>query len=91
MEAALSEVASAGVGQFEVVKANADDNPDLSLWYEVQLIPTFLCFLDGSPRARLVGTASARAILAKLQPLLRESGALPSASAENGGRQPPDG
>jgi thioredoxin 1 len=53
----------------KIVKVNADDNPDLSLWYEVQSIPTLLYFVDGSIRAKVVGTASKEAILAKLEPL----------------------
>ena len=41
---------------------------DLSLWYEVQSIPTLLYFVDGNIRAKVVGTASKEAILAKLGP-----------------------
>ncbi len=63
----LEEVATACSGSVKVVKVNADDNPDLSLWYEVQSIPTLLYFTDGKPRTRIVGTASKEAILAKLQ------------------------
>ena len=38
----------------------------LSLWYEVQSIPTLLYFVDGNIRAKVVGTASKEAILTKL-------------------------
>jgi thioredoxin-like negative regulator of GroEL len=47
----------------EVVKANADDNPLLSLCYGVQNIPTVLYFVDGQVRGQLVGTVSKEAIL----------------------------
>jgi len=67
LDAALEEVASAGAGRFKVVKINADDNPDLSLLYDIQSIPTLLYFVAGNLRARLVGTASKEAILSKLQ------------------------
>jgi thioredoxin 1 len=67
LEATLEEVAKACVGRVKVVKVNADDNPDLSLWYEVQSIPTLLFFADGSVRAAVVGTATKEAILSKIE------------------------
>jgi len=70
LEAALDEVTTACAGSVKVVKVNADDNPDLSLWYDIQSIPTLLYFTDGSLRAKMVGTASKEAILAKFQPPL---------------------
>lgn len=69
LEAALDKVAAACAGTIRVVRVNADDNPDLSLWYEIQSIPTLLYFVDGSIRARIVGTASKEAILAKVSAL----------------------
>jgi thioredoxin 1 len=68
LESVLNEIATACGGKVKIVKVNADDNPDLSLWYEVQSIPTLLYFVDGSIRAKVVGTASKEAILAKLEP-----------------------
>jgi thioredoxin 1 len=67
----LDEVAAACGAKVKVVKVNADDNPDLSMWYEIQSIPTLLCFVNGSPCIKLVGTASKEAILAKLEPFSR--------------------
>ena len=67
IDATLQEVAVACAGSAKVVKINADDNPDLSLWYEIQSIPTLLYFVNGILRAKVVGTASKEAILAKLQ------------------------
>jgi thioredoxin 1 len=67
LDVALEEVATACAGIVKVVKVNADDNPDLSLLYDVQSIPTLLYFVEGNLRARLVGTASKEAILSKLQ------------------------
>ncbi|MEO7933925.1 MAG: thioredoxin domain-containing protein [Chthoniobacterales bacterium] len=63
MDPILLEVAQTCAGKIEVVKVNADDNPDLSLWLGVQHIPTLLHFEAGSLRDRLVGTASKEAIL----------------------------
>ena len=67
LDAALAEVATRCAGLFKVVKVNADDNPDLSLLYDIQSIPTLLYFVEGNLRAKMVGTASPEAILAKLQ------------------------
>ena len=67
LDSTLDEVVTACAGGVKVVKVNADNNPDLSMWYEIQSIPTLLYFFGGIIRARVVGTASKEAILAKLQ------------------------
>ena len=67
LDSVLEEVAAACAGRVKVVKINADNNPDLSLVWEIQSIPTLLYFVDGNLRARIVGTASKEAILSKLQ------------------------
>ena len=67
LESVLNEIATTCRGTVKFVRVNADDNPDLSLWYEVQSIPTLLYFVSGSIRAKVVGTASKEAILTRLQ------------------------
>ena len=64
----LQELERDCVGKAKVVKVNADDCLDLSLWYDIQSIPTLLCFVEGKPHLRIVGTATKQAILAKLKP-----------------------
>jgi thioredoxin 1 len=59
----LLEVAQTCAGKIEVVKVNADDNPNLSMWFGVQNIPTLLHFEAGQLRGQLVGTVSKDAIL----------------------------
>lgn len=66
----LDEVAAACAGKVDIVELNADDDPRLGLDYAIQFIPTLLVFVDGTIRARLVGTASAEAILAELRSAL---------------------
>lgn len=66
LDGVLDELARTCAGSVRILKVNADDNPDLSLWYGVHSIPTLLFFVGGKIRARLVGTASKQAILAKL-------------------------
>lgn len=67
IDSVLAEVAARCADNVEIFRVNADDNPELSFWYDIQSIPTLLFFLDGRLQARLVGTASSEAILAKLQ------------------------
>ena len=66
LEATLNEVVTTCDGQAEFVKINADDEPDLSLWYDIQSIPTLLYFVGGRVQAKVVGTVSKEAILDKL-------------------------
>src|SRR3989442_8423984 len=67
LDSVLEEVAASRAGREKVVRINADNNPDLSLVWNIQSIPTLLYFIDGSLRARIVGTASKEAILSKLR------------------------
>jgi thioredoxin 1 len=63
----LNEVATACAGTVKVVKVNADNNPDLGLWYEIQSIPAFLYFVGGSLRGKIIGTVTREAILVQLR------------------------
>ena len=69
IEPVLDEVAAGCNGSAKVAKVNVDDNPDLGLRYGIQSIPTLLYFLQGRVSAKIVGTASKKAILAKLHSL----------------------
>jgi thioredoxin 1 len=66
-DSVLRELAGVSEEKFKVVKVNADDSLDLSLWYEIQSVPTLLYFIRGNPCLRIVGTATKEAILAKLE------------------------
>ena len=59
----LQELARDCAGKVKVVKVNADDSLDLSLWYEIQSVPTLIYFVEGKPCLRIVGTASKKVIL----------------------------
>ena len=69
----LDEIASECAGKLKVVRVNADTNLDLSLWYDVQSIPTLLYFVSGNVRAKIIGTATKEAILSKLESTPKES------------------
>ena len=63
----LDEVATACGGSVKVVKVNADNNPDLGIWYEIQSIPTLLFFVGGSLRGKVIGTVTKEAVFSQLQ------------------------
>jgi len=63
----LEELARDWAGKAKVVKVNADDSLDLSLYYDIQSIPTLLYFVEGKLRVQIVGTATKAAILARLK------------------------
>jgi thioredoxin 1 len=69
VEPVLNEVAQACNRNAKIFKVNVDDNPDLGTIYGVQSIPMLIFFFNGTVRAKIVGMASAKAILAKLQSL----------------------
>jgi len=67
LQPVLNKVMRASSGSVKFVKINSDENPDLSLWYGIHSIPLLLYFVDGVARARITGTASKEAILARLE------------------------
>jgi thioredoxin 1 len=69
LDSVLQELAGHWGGKVKVVKVNADDSLDLSLCYDIQSVPTLLCFVGGSPCFRIVGTATREAIEAKIKSL----------------------
>jgi thioredoxin 1 len=74
---ALNEVMKEISGRVKLVKINADENPNLSLWYGIQSLPTVLYFLNGVVLARIVGAASKEAILAQLESSTQNNGTSP--------------
>ena len=69
LEPVLEEIASSCSERLKVFRLNADENPDLGLWYGIQAVPTLLYFVAGNVQTRVVGTATKAAILSKLEPL----------------------
>jgi thioredoxin 1 len=45
-------------GRLRVVRINADDHPELGRRYEVVSVPSFLVFVNGELRRRMVGARS---------------------------------
>jgi thioredoxin 1 len=66
LDSVLHEVAMVCGQGMKIVKVNADNNPELSVWYDIHSVPTTLYFVEGVLRARVVGTVSKESILSKL-------------------------
>ena len=62
----VTELADRCAKRVKLVLVNADENPDLGMWYEVQFVPTWLLFFEGRVVARMHGTISAEALFEKL-------------------------
>lgn len=70
LDSVLQKLATDCAGKIKVLKINADDCLDLSLVYDIQSVPTLVCFVEGNPTWSIVGTATGEAIKAKLNGLL---------------------
>jgi len=70
LEPVLKELATVACSGLKLLKVDVDDDFDLSVWYEIERIPTVLCFRNGQVQVRIVGLATREAILAELQPFL---------------------
>ncbi len=67
LEPVLDDIASSCSDRLKVVWVNADENPDLGLWYRIQAVPTLLYFVGGNVQSMVVGTATKAAILSKFE------------------------
>lgn len=81
----MDELAAECDERVKLVKVNVENNPDLGMWYGIQSIPTLLYFIDGNVRAKIVGTASKEAILAKLRSLTGKDKQVSTETKEKGG------
>jgi thioredoxin 1 len=55
MAPALEQVAAEMKGKVKVVKVDVDQNPDITMKYQIQAMPTLLIFKDGKVAAQNVG------------------------------------
>ena len=84
----LEEVAAACRGNAQVFQLDVDDNPDLGTRYGIQSVPTLLFFFNGIVRVKIVGTASAKAVLVKLQSLSQQLNPAPGQELRQTTTQP---
>jgi thioredoxin 1 len=66
----LEELAVEYDGKLKVVKVDVDENPDVSMRYQVQSIPTLLLFRNGQVVERLVGAYPKGVLVTKIKPHL---------------------
>jgi len=52
---AIEQIAETYRGQLKVVKVNVDENPEVSIRYQIMSIPTLILFKDGHPVDSVVG------------------------------------
>ncbi|HYN89301.1 MAG TPA: thioredoxin [Ardenticatenaceae bacterium] len=69
----LEEIANEYEGQLKVMKLDVDDNPDVTLRYGVQSIPTLIVFKNGQPVERIVGFMPKPKLLDRIRPHLAQS------------------
>ncbi len=69
----IKDIVNSGECKVRVVSINADENLLLSETYQIQSIPTLICFYEGSEHNRMIGTASREAILSRFNTFLDSS------------------
>lgn len=62
----LDEIAEEHDGKIKITKLNVDENPNSSLKYQVQSIPTMLLFENGEVTKTIVGAKSKDALMKDL-------------------------
>lgn len=63
----VEEIANESKGRYKVAKLNIDDAMDVATELSVMNIPTLIFFSNGQEVARMVGAASKRDILKKIE------------------------
>ena len=69
----LSEIATEQKGKLTVAKLNTDENPEISMKYGVQSIPTLLVFQNGELAKRMVGARGKGQLMQELAEFLGTS------------------
>lgn len=59
----VEEVAEETKGKYKVCKMNVDDNPELSMQYQIMSIPTLIVFSGGKPVKKSIGVIEKEEIL----------------------------
>ena len=62
----LDEIAEEQDGKIKITKLNVDENPNTSLKYQVQSIPTMLLFKDGEVAKTIIGAKSKASLIEEL-------------------------
>ena len=65
----LDEIAREKAGTLKIAKVNVDENQSLSAKYNIRAIPALLFFKNGQLRDQVVGVASKKDLLSRLEAL----------------------
>jgi thioredoxin 1 len=66
----LDEIASEMPDRLEIVKLNADENPDTVRTYRVMSLPTLTIFKDGEPVKQIIGARPKRELVRLIESAL---------------------
>jgi len=65
----LDEIAREKAGTLKIAKVNVDENQSLSSKYNIRAIPALLFFKNGQLRDQVIGVASKKDLLSRLETL----------------------
>ena len=66
----VEELAAEYEGKVKFSKLNVDENPEVSLKYEIRSIPTLLVFKDGKPVDQIVGAVPKKELQKRVEAVL---------------------
>jgi thioredoxin 1 len=66
----LERLAEEYAGSLKITKLDVDNNPQVSLQYGVQSIPTMILFKDGKEVERIIGYVPKDRLLGKIKPYI---------------------
>jgi len=66
----VEELATEYEGKVKFSKLNVDENPEVSMKYEIRSIPTLLVFKDGKPVATIVGAVPKKQLQKEVEAVL---------------------
>src|SRR2546421_3216219 len=69
----LDEIAREKAGSVKVAKVNVDENQSLSFKYNIRAIPALLFFKGGQLRDQVIGVASKKDLLSRVEALGRSA------------------
>ncbi len=66
----IDELALEYQGKMKICKLNTDENPDIASQYQIMGIPTLLFFKDGKQVDKIVGAASKKNLIDKIDKVI---------------------
>ena len=68
LDPVVKQLAAEWAGKVRVVKLDVDDNPNLTMQYQVMGVPTLMLFVDGQPSQRVTGYQPKDRLAARFTP-----------------------